>query len=883
MHSAAREIGAGRHHLQTDTVSGDRNVSAIEPKQYQLDTLERLTSWLTAVAGSGDADTAFYQQTRRAYQAVEGLPGIPYACLRIPTGGGKTLVAAFAIGRASDALLKTDTPTAVWLVPSAAILEQTLQALRDRSHPYRLALEQRFGENVRVISVSEALYTRRAEFDGGAVVIVATIQSFRQEETDALNVYKDNGELMDHFTGLEPGQLAALEPGPAGRPIRSLANALKLRRPLVIVDEAHNARTSLSFVTLARLDPSLIIELTATPAADSNILHHVSAAELKDAHMIKLPIVLRGKPDWKETLRLAKAQLEELIEAADAEERATREHIRPIMLIQAQAARGVAPLTPGVVKQVLIDDFLVPEEQIKIATGSEWQLDGVDLADRAEPTRFVITVQALREGWDCPSAYVLCTLAEQRSSTAVEQMLGRVMRLPRAKQKRDDRLNRAYAFATTASFQEAANALAEGLVANGFERLEARSLIRAAPELPLSSRAIESEAIDDGIDLTPIAKQVAAVTNNRVTLNPQSRRFAAAELTKSDAVTLQLTVPAILADQLHAFIRKFDEAPQKEVFSFSPGFSTPLLAVRKEDQAEIFDQSHFLDYPWRLEACDASLIADRFAAPSSQDQEAIVDIVQQGRIGVNFVTRLQKDLALAVDERDWPYPRLVRWLDARLAFAKGPDVTQASAQMFIKAGLAALMANDRFNLDDLRHYRFRLVDAFARLISELRETRASDSFEACLFGNSLEFVAAPDVQAVFEPASYHPIKLYEGHVSFPKHLRPDLIAHMNMEEERCAVAIETHPRVKRWVRNIERLPSSFRLRISDRWFYPDFVAQLDDGSSLVVEYKGRGTEGPADRTDEKRIIGQRWAQTTGCTFVMPFDQDYDAVARALSV
>ena len=855
----------------------------IAPKTYQLETLAALETWLAATSISEDPDTEFYKQTRRAYQLVENLPGVPYACLRVPTGGGKTLIAAYAIGQIADALLKMDTPCTVWLVPSSAILDQTINALKDRAHPYRMALAERFGENVRPMTIVEALYAKRPDYDGGATIIVATIQSFRQEEIDTLNVYKDNGELMDHFSGLDPSQRSRLELGPSGQPLRSLANALKLRRPILIVDEAHNARSPLSFVTLARLDPSAIIELTATPAADSNILHHVSAAELKDAEMIKLPIILRGDPDWKETIRQAKAQLEELAEAAAAEEATTREFVRPVMLIQAARATGVAPVTPDVVKRALIDDFLVPESEIKIATGSDWELDGVNLAARNEPTRFIITVQALREGWDCPNAYVLCSLAEQRASTAVEQMLGRVMRLPNAKRKRDERLNRAYAFCATTSFQAAANALAEGLVANGFERIEAKNLIRSAPELPgISDPAlVESDTIEGDFDLSPIAKQVAAVTENRVTLNPLTRKFSAAKLTKVDAGKLQLTVPAMLAGSLNAFLDKFDAVPEPPAAPQLEGFSVPLLAVKRGEQIEIFDQSHFLDHPWRLETCDASAIVERFAAPAGNDHEAVLDIKTTGKIGVDFVQRLHAELALAVDERDWPYPKVVRWLDGRLAQVKGTDVTQSSAQAFIKSGLNALMASNRFSLDDLRHYRFRLVDAFARLIVELRETRATDAFETNLFGSKLEFVTTPDLHVVFDPERYHPIKPYEGRLSFPKHLRPDLIGDLNGEEAECAGVIDRHDRVARWVRNIERLPSSFKLRISDRWFYPDFVAILQDATPVVIEYKGKGTEGVADRTDEKRAIGERWAATTGGIFVMPFDRDYDAVNRAL--
>ncbi len=311
------------------------------------------------------------------------------------------------------------------------------------------------------------------------MVIVATIQAFRVEATEGRKVYDASGELMDHFSGLPNAAVKRLEITPGGStPIPSLCNVLRLRRPVVIVDEAHNARTDLSFTTLARFDPSAILELTATPAKDSNVLHHVSAAELKAADMIKLPIVLRGRPDWKDTVGDAKVWLETLTEKARLEGLATGDAVRPVMLLQAQPNAGPAAITVEVLKRVLIEDFRVPAAQIAIATGAVWELDGVDLGDRDCPVRYVMTVQALREGWDCPNAYILCSVAEQHGATAVEQILGRVMRLPGARCKRDPELNQAYAFAATRSFKTTADKLADGLVANGFEQLEAKELVR---------------------------------------------------------------------------------------------------------------------------------------------------------------------------------------------------------------------------------------------------------------------------------------------------------------------------------------------------------------------------------------------------------------------
>ena len=83
-----------------------------------------------------------------------------------------------------------------------------------------------------------------------------------------------------------------------------------------------------------------------------------------------------------------------------------------------------------------------------------------------------------------PFAYVLCSVAHQQSGRAVEQLLGRVLRLPNTRWKKRAELNQAYAFATTTAFQETALALRDGLVQNGFERIEAESLVQAPQQLP---------------------------------------------------------------------------------------------------------------------------------------------------------------------------------------------------------------------------------------------------------------------------------------------------------------------------------------------------------------------------------------------------------------
>lgn len=859
-----------------------------ELKDYQRASLEAVRAWLADTAESGDPDTAFYRRTRRAYQSVQGLPGVPYACLRLPTGGGKTVIAAHLVGVAADALLKIDNPCVLWLVPSNAIREQTLKALQNRAHPFRQALAERFGENVRVLTASEALFAKRPDYDGGAVVIVATIQAFRVEATEGRKVYDASGELMDHFSSLPDAVVRRLENTPGGStPIPSLCNVLKLRRPVVIVDEAHNARTNLSFTTLARFDPSAILELTATPAKDSNVLHHVSAAELKAADMIKLPIVLRGRPDWKDTVSDAKGWLETLTEKARLEESATGERVRPVMLLQAQPDKGPSAITVDVLKRALTEDFMVPPAQIAIATGKVWELDGVDLAARDCPVRFVITVQALKEGWDCPNAYVLCSVAEQHGATAVEQILGRVMRLPQARRKRDPDLNQAYAFAATRSFKATADALADGLIANGFEKLEARELVRV--DVPLfdlddAGATFESEPLPDDIELGPLAAVVTGTTGGRMRVDPETRRIVATgAVTAADATALRLAVPLHAAAAVAGLVARAVEAVAPLVAP--TGFAVPNLTVIRAGQQELFGREHFLDLPWRLDECDAAAILGVFSEPPDMGQQATLDLSAEGKVKV-FVQDLHDQLSLSLGDRGWDYPSLVRWLDRRIApTTRQRDVTQASAQRFVRNALQALEHQGGFTFERLARLRFRLVDALAKVIQTYRSAREATAYEACIFGNALPFRTSSDFATVFDPDLYWPNRRYAGRYlrSFTKHLKPGVVGELNGEEETCALAIDRHPKVKRWVRNIERSNPSFWLQTQADKFYPDFLAELTDGRSLAVEYKGSHLATGTD-TDFKEWVGRKWADSSEgrCVFLMMKDEDYGAIDRVLS-
>jgi len=318
---------------------------------------------------------------------------------------------------------------------------------------------------------------RPADMRERVCVVVGTIQALRISDTNQRKVYAHNENLEAHFRRLSVDELDLdLEKDADGGVKFSFANLLHIHRPVVIVDEAHNAVTSLTAELHRRLRPSCIIEFTATPRERNNVLVNVPATALRDEEMIKLPIELVEHATWQDAVNGAIATREKLADIAREE----GERIRPVILYQAQKKNEA--VTVEALKKYLTDDENIAPEAIAVATGEQRELDAVDLNDPSCPVAHVITVQALKEGWDCPFAYILCSVANVQSATSVEQLLGRVMRMPFARRRGREELNRAYAHVPEKRFSQAAHALRDKLVKSmGFDTDEAAQAVQQMP------------------------------------------------------------------------------------------------------------------------------------------------------------------------------------------------------------------------------------------------------------------------------------------------------------------------------------------------------------------------------------------------------------------
>ena len=857
-------------------------------KSYQQAALDALAAFARAAQVKGPA-LAFQELVGRTYN-LDAFGDVPCICLRIPTGGGKTLLAAHAVATLAREWQATDAPVALWLVPSDTIRSQTLKALQTAGHPYRDALEAQYGAGVRVCVLDDLATMAPDDWGRKAIVVVATIQSFRIDDTGQRNVYSFSENFERHFSGCDEQRLRVLHDlpdavvttadvaadrsgvlqGREGQPRWSLANWLALHTPLLIVDEAHNTKTDKSFTALKRLNPSAILELTATPIpAQTNVLYHVSAQELAAESMIKLPIALAEHPQgWQQAVFAAVQNQRALEGEALKDEAGGYGYVRPIVLFQAQNENAEVP--PEALRRHLEDELHIPTEQIKVATGDTRELEGLDLASRSCPVRYIITVQALREGWDCPFAYVLCSLQKLSSATAVEQLLGRVLRMPYASPRGRDALNRAYAHVCEAKFSSAASELADRLINHmGFEALDVASMVVQQSLLPIFesnqplAQAAPAPVATDFVANTPSAELLAAAGVEVAQIGGEEKLVVTGHISSDIEALLVGQVRGVKKQEQvrgkvaqHNALVAAQSAPASRGERFAP---IPILAYRSTPQGQLFP----LEREAVLEAIELDLLTpDAVQLPGFQivEQSNGFEIyLKDAHIKLRAADASQ--IAMDYGSTTITAEDLVRWLDQSL-FQKLPDLTQGQRSSYFSAVVSHLLHERGLSLVALAKARFKLAQDIEARIGDLKDQAARASFRQLVLEEAWTIEPDWTRPLVFE-ASRYPVPAgsrYAGRYEFRKHFYPVLADLKDDGEEfACAQLLDRHASVKHWVRNLVTEPCGFALPTSRGRFFPDFVAQLKDGRVAVVEYKGAHLlNDPYEM--EKRQVGTLWAR-----------------------
>lgn len=425
---------------------------------------------------------------------------IPNVCLKVPTGGGKTLLAAASVARVFSGYLNQHTGLVLWVVPNEAIYRQTLKTLSDRDHPYRQMLNVAGAGRVKILEKNSPL--SRLDVESHLCVMVLMLQSAARQSKETLRFFRDRGNVLG-FLPLEddieahwellravPNLDAYGSPWHSAEEARaqkgsivksSLGNVMRLLRPMVVIDEGHHAYSENALSTLDGFNPCFMLELSATPRVasakgrGSNILVDVRGTDLDDAEMIKLPIhvEVRGWADWQACLAASLQQLDVLQREAEALQAETARYIRPILLVQVERT-GADMRDAGFIHAEDAKAYLLQlglnERQIAIKTSEKDELkqpENIDLLSPQCEIRAIITKQALQEGWDCPFAYVLSALAAGRNPAAMTQLVGRILRQPHVTKTGREALDACYVQCFDAKTSDVVKSIKQSLEGEG--------------------------------------------------------------------------------------------------------------------------------------------------------------------------------------------------------------------------------------------------------------------------------------------------------------------------------------------------------------------------------------------------------------------------------
>jgi len=495
----------------------------MELKTYQLRTLDAFSRWLeTLKDAQNESDTAIealegmgvdisilnearnYPKTAwkklkeegglmaSAGEYIDRTDGadrpIPHICFKVPTGGGKTLLAAAALER-----LNRQTGLTLWVVPSKAIYAQTKAALWNREHPYRQMLERASAGRVKMLEKDDP-FNNNDTANYLCVMLLMLPATNRQRGREFLRMFRDSGRYPSFFPDgddlLSDGRMMETYPDlecnfEGGTIKHSLFNVFKILRPVVVLDEAHKAygakrrEANEEFArSISRLNPQLVIELSATPNRGiSNLLVDIEGPDLKKEEMIKLPVQVTSFPntEWTATLGQAVEELERLDTEARNLEHSTGRYIRPIAVVRVERTgndqRDGEHIHAEDVREYLTQNLHVPSDTVRVKSATNDELGRENLLSEFSEVRWIITKSALMEGWDCPFAYLLVMLDNTQAQRAITQLVGRVMRQPGAQLTGRELLDQCYVYCNNVGVGTVVEQVKKGLEAEGLTGL----------------------------------------------------------------------------------------------------------------------------------------------------------------------------------------------------------------------------------------------------------------------------------------------------------------------------------------------------------------------------------------------------------------------------
>ena len=850
-------------------------------KNYQIQVIRDLERFLELLIEKQSISSAYSTlwNEKGVNVGIDGMPpyktelaGVPQVCFKVPTGGGKTFLAANSIKPIFDSMPHIHPKAVVWLVPSDAILTQTYRTLTDKNHDYRKKIDVDFGNKVEIYSKQQLLNGQNfnpTSVSDNLSVFVLSYDSFRTSKKDGRKAYQENGSLLP-FVRFKQDSGSLLEDTDE----TALIQVIRKLNPVVIVDESHHATSKLSKEMLQNFNPSFVLDLTATPKNGSNIISFVDARQLKAENMVKLPVIVYNRKSQEDVFVSAISLRRKLENEAVEEQKNGGRYIRPIVLFQAQPRTNDDSTTYDKIKHTLID-MGIPESEIAIKTADRDELKNIDLSSHDCSIRYIITVNALKEGWDCPFAYILATVANRTSSIDVEQILGRILRLPNTRKNKREVLNLSYVITSSNAFYATLDKVVAGLNAAGFTSKDYRidDYVEQDTEFPVEQAGniqtelkLDNDVTDDtnnvsdeidSLNVDFVREQISPFVNNE-NMESQSQSKV------NDAVTDMLDHAKTQNELYWQDFEKTEEylPVPPEVGNKMKHYKINQLYASEAGQLEIpqfmieTGRSLFSEHEHQVLTKE-----NLYAGFSLLDKDTVIDFdsidSEIARIDIDDSDALPKAWKL----QGFDSQNVKQWFDEQPSDRK----MRLCKDMIIKK----LSKNNAINDRDLEVYVDRIIQNLTEdQLTDMEQTPGIYVLKINKKVNSLlneyakkmfyEWVEQDKISC--QPSYKLPREISPTNTiaSIPKSLYNEEEKFDTEYERKVVMELSSLNNIKWWHRNMTRKGFAINGAVNA---YPDIMVRTESGKLLLIETKGDQLENSESR--EKAETGAKWAEMAG--------------------
>ncbi len=837
-------------------------------QQHVINDLDKFLEHLNESGGSSVAFSKFWEDRAGEYQMnpdgtysgmapyKDNIPGAAHIAIKVPTAGGKTFIACNALNSIAKSFDTAKPKAVVWLVPWSNLLQQTAGNLSNPSHPYREKLNALFGNCVEVLEKEQLL--QGAGFNPTSVkeqlnIFVFNFSSIRinSRKKDDRKVYEQNGALEPFRDFVDPD--IVLE----GTDETALINVIRSLHPIVVVDESHNAESDLSVEMLNNLNPSFVLDLTATPKENSNIISYVNAIALKKENMVKLPVIVYNHHKKEEVVSSALHLQLRLELLAIEEEKVTGKHMRPIVLFQAQSnIKGKDTTTYLHIKEQLVE-LKIPEEQIKIKVSGLDELKGIDLMSRDCEVRYIITINALKEGWDCPNAYILASLANKSSAVDVEQILGRVLRQPHITRHQSPLLNLSFVLSASSRFQATLDNIVQALQESGFSKDDYYA--EEAPKLSTESDRAENpediniEEVDFNPEVEPSTEQIGA-TNDIVK--------QITERAEAEGKSFEQKAESYTEDNTEYLLRAMGKQPKKykieeQFLEAANGIKIPQFH-RVVPKDELHDTIMFDELKQGEQLLNRNSLLNGFEIASKSTAMDSVETAQAFQVDfseikktatINKLTDQTKSM-LADTILSKPKENQIKDI-TKLIVQKLGDMTSISHDDLTKYITRVFENLSSDQLRDIINNEFLWIAKIKAKVKQLETEYVKKRFQELLDTN--EIIVKPSF-------SFSPTLTYLKECPVINKSLYEREASVNSFERDVITNIASLDNVHFWHRNLGK-GKGFALNGFDGNHYPDFIIYTEKKNLLLLETKGDHLDN--NDSMSKNMLGKKWAEKAG--------------------